>query len=85
MMVVMATTPYEVVNGVYLDTRTYMTITNMYLDWCYFNKVDDETASTEDINKFIRDVRSLVNKDVDTIKAALYKYFSYINREYIVI
>ena len=81
----MATTPYELINGVYLDNRSYMTIISFYTDWSYFNKVIDETASTEDINKFIRDIKGLTDEDVDIIKAALYKYFAYINREYIVI
>lgn len=83
----MTTIPYEFINGVHLDDRTYMTIISFYTDWSYFNKVTDETASTEDINKFIRDIRSFTDKDIDTdtIKAALYKYFAYINREYMVI
>ena len=81
----MATTPYELINVIYLDNRSYMTIISLYTDWSYFNKVIDETASTEDINKFIRDIKGLTDEDLDTIKAALYKYFAYINREYIVI
>lgn len=80
----MATTPYELVNGIYLDNRNYMKIISFYTDWSYLNKIEDETASNEDIKNFIRDIRNLTDCNVDTIKAALYKYFKYLNREHIV-
>lgn len=80
----MATTPYEVINGIFLDNRSYMIVINFYTDWSYFNKVTDETASTEDIERFIKDIKNLTDKDTDTIRASLFKYFSYLDKENIV-
>lgn len=79
----MATTPYDIINGVYLSNRAYMNITGCFVDWCCLNKINDEDVTKEDIAKFIKDTKHLFNEKEDVVRAALRKYYRYFNKEYL--
>ena len=79
----MATTPYELIGGVYLSNRAYMNITGCFVDWCCLNKIDDEYITRDDISKFIKDTRNLFEEKEDVVRAALRKYYRYFDKEYL--
>ena len=77
----MATTPYELIDGIFLSDRAYMNITSCFLDWCCLNKLDDENVTKEDIAKFIKDTKHLFEEKEDVVRAALRKYYRYFGKE----
>ena len=79
----MATTPYELIGGVYLSNRAYMNITGCFVDWCCLNKIDDEYITRDDISKFIKDTRNLFEEKEDVVRAALRKDYRYFDKEYL--
>lgn len=75
---------YEIIDGVFITTREYMRVISYYSDWKFWNKVEDETATTEDLDRFVWTLKELVDLESYIIRACLKKYFNYIDKGYLV-
>ena len=75
---------YEIIDGVFITMREYMRVMSYFSDWCFWNKVNDETATTEDLDRFVWQLMDLIDLESYVIRACLKKYFNYFNKGHLV-
>lgn len=75
---------YEIVDGVFITTREYMRVISYYSDWRFWNKINDETVTTQDIDQFVWKLRELVDIEGYVIRACLKKYFNFFGKGHLV-
>lgn len=58
-----------------------MNVVNYFVDWCFWNKIDEENISVENKNRFISYIKGIKTDLTDeVINAILKKYYSYIKK-----
>lgn len=75
---------YEIIDGVFITIREYMRVMSYFSDWCFWNKVDDESATTEDLDRFVWQLIGLIDLESYIIRACLKKYYNYFDKGYLV-